>query len=70
MKPKRPVEKKTDVTRYEVSSEELLRFTFEHPTSHARWTHRLEGTCYGKKWSAHLTREGVRQLIMLLMEAM
>jgi hypothetical protein len=58
------------VPKYEVSSEELLRFTYEEPSRHARWTYRLEGTHYGKKWSAHLTHEGLKHLVKLMVEAL
>lgn len=58
------------VPKYEVSNEELLRFTWESPTSQARWTYRLDGTRYGKPWSCHMTHAGLRHLVKLMVEAL
>jgi len=61
---------KPSVPKCYISGEEELRFTYDFPTAQAPYTFRLEGTCYGKKWSSNMNHSGLKILIIQMMEAL
>lgn len=52
----------------EISNGEELKFSWDYPTAQARYTYRLEGTDYGKRWAIHMTRSAAKRLALMILE--